>query len=174
MRTLGAGGDTARSPRVSHGRQTPRRISATLPPQPPGHRGLPPRESGRDWSEAEKERKSVASLRSHASLSSSSYDTAGSTGAVGSLGSSFASLRDHHDDVGHVSDTVSDNQTTRLGAGSALAALQDAIASGRIDPPVPTAASRRPRRRSEPEPLHMQSLLFATMRPGNLISEAAE
>ena len=179
VRTLGAGGDTARSPRVSHGRQTPRRISATLPPQPPGHRGLPPRESGRDWSEAEKERKSVASLRSHASLSSSSYDTAGSTGAVGSLGSSFASLRDHHDDVGHVSDTVYDNQTTRpggggLGAGSALAALQDAIASGRIDPPVPTAASRRPRRRSEPEPLHMQSLLFATMRPGNLISEAAE
>ena len=59
------------------------------------------------------------------------------------------------------------------GSGSALAALQDAIASGVIDPPAPTTTSR-PRRRSEPEPMHLQSLLFSTMHPRDADDDAAE
>ena len=188
---VGAGGGAARSPRTSQGHQTPRRISATLPPQPPGHQGLPPRESGRDWSESGRD----DGGRSRCSLSSSSYDTAGSTHVFGSVGSSFASIDHHHDAaseprtttttvtkaVTKTSDDPSGGRnpsSSRLGtgldgSGSALAALQDAIASGVIDPPAATTTSR-PRRRSEPEPMHLQSLLFSTMHPKDADDDAEE
>ena len=134
-----------------------------------------------DWSEAGRD----DGAPSRCSVSSSSYDTAGST-HVPSVGSSFASIDHHHDaafeprtttktvtkTVTKTSDDPSvgrNPSSSRLGrgldgSGSALAALQDAIASGMIDPPAPPTTSR-PRRRSEPEPMHLQSLLFSTMRP---------
>ena len=155
---------------------------------------MPPRESGRDWSESGRD----DGGRSQCSLSSSSYDTAGSTHVFGSVGSSFASIDHHHDAASEprttttttvikaVTKTSDDPRfggrnpsSSRLGprgldgSGSALAALQDAIASGVIDPPAPTTTSR-PRRRSEPEPMHLQSLLFSTMHPKDADDDAEE
>ena len=62
-----------REPRTSQGARRPEGLSAA-PPQPPGHQGLPPRESGMDWSGKRRRRS-----RRDAPVSSSSYDTAGST-----------------------------------------------------------------------------------------------
>ena len=42
-----------------------------------------------------------------------------------------------------------------------------------IDPPAPPTTSR-PRRRSEPEPMHLQSLLFSTMRPRDDAADDAD
>ena len=143
-----------------------------------------------DWSEAGRD----DGAPSRCSVSSSSYDTAGST-HVPSVGSSFASIDHHHDaafeprtttktvtkTVTKTSDDPSvgrNPSSSRLGrgldgSGSALAALQDAIASGMIDPPAPPTTSR-PRRRSEPEPMHLQSLLFSTMRPRDDAADDAD
>ena len=188
---VGAGGGAARSPRTSQGRQTPRRISATLPPQPPGTRACPRGSPG-------------GTGPSREGTTAAGRDApcpAAATTPRGPRTSSGASARPSRPSTTTTTRRPSPERrrrplqkplrrrpTTRAGrnpsssrlgprgldgSGSALAALQDAIASGVIDPPAPTTTSR-PRRRSEPEPMHLQSLLFSTMHPKDADDDAEE